>query len=288
MISLLLSFLLLNLEAKAKPEAPLLMTSFSVIQSLVEQIAPAEALVQSFVPVESDPHDYKLSMQDMMKLKNVHMYFYFGHDVDDHLIPNQEIKNKCDVSEGLKLVQDKSQKVDPHAWQDPLMGVQMAENILLCLIESFPAHKKQMQKNFKNLSTELKKISTDFKKLFESLPPADKKMITVHKAFQYLEDPFQLQIFSIQGLHSHSEPSARSLQSLIDQVKIHKIRYLFPEQFEVSSTFKRLQSLTTVQLGPRLYSDTLSEASGPAANYQKMIRHNLESIYQALKTKDAL
>ncbi len=289
MKSLLCFLLLLNLKAAASPaKTPVLMTSFSVIQSLVEQIAPENSNVQALVPLESDPHDYKLSIQDLMKLQNISLYFYFGHGVDDHLITNQEIKNKCRVSKDLKLIQDKSNRSDPHAWQDPMMGILIGENILNCLIQTFPDQKKQMQKNFKQLLIELTKISVEYRKLFESLPEAHRKMITTHQAFQYLESPFQLQIYSIQGLHTHAEPSARSLQILIDQIKTHKIGFLFPEKSEISSTFKRLQSLTTIQVGPRLYSDTLSTKSGPAANYQTLLRHNLSSIYQALKTKDHL
>jgi zinc/manganese transport system substrate-binding protein len=286
----LLCFLLsLNLNAAASPgKTPLLITSFSVIQSLVEQIAPEDSNVQVLVPLESDPHDYKLSLQDIMKLKDVQMYFYFGHGVDDHLVTHQEMKNKCQVSRDLKLIQDKSNRSDPHAWQDPMMGILIGEKILKCLNQTFPDQKKQMQKNFKQLIMELKKISVEYRKLFEALPTANRKMITTHQAFQYLESPFQLQIYSLQGLHTHAEPSARSLQILIDQIKTQKIGFLFPEKPEISSTFKRLQSLTTIQVGPRLYSDTLSVKSGPAANYQNLLRHNLNTIYQALKTKDRL
>lgn len=286
---LILFLFSINTQAlAAKTENTSLITSFSVLQNLVKQIAPEDIQVKALVPLDSDPHDYKLSIQDVIKLKKIHMYFYFGHGVDDHLITNQEIQNKCRVSSNLNLIQDKSKNVDPHAWQDPMMGVQMAQNILSCLNQIFPDQKKQMQKNFDRLSAELKKISTDYKKQFQSLPSESKKIVTAHMAFRYLEGPFQLQIFSIQGLHSHSEPSARSLQNLVDQINTHKVGYLFPEKTEVSSTFKRLQSLTTIKLGPRLYSDTLSSESGPASSYQNLVRHNLESIYQALKTKDNL
>ncbi len=289
MKSLFLLLLITNLNAEAaSPQPPLLMASFSVIQSLVEQIAPKDLRVEAFVPIEADPHDFKLSIQDIMKLKNVQIYFYFGHGVDDHMITNQKVEKACQVSSKLKLLEDNSKNKDPHAWQDPLMGIQIAETILFCLIQTYPDQEKQMQKNFKNLSLDLKKISNEYKKLFQTLPIDNKKIVTAHRAFQYLEKPFQLQIRSIQGLHSHSEPSARSLQNLIDQIKTDKISHIFPEKSEVSSTFKRLQSLTTVELGPRLYSDTLSSKSGPAANYQDLIRHNLKSIYQALKTKDDL
>ena len=272
----------------AKTENTSLMASFSVLQNLVEQIAPGDVAVETFVPLDSDPHDYKLSIQDLMKLKKIRMYFDFGYGVDDHLMTHQKVQNRCRVSSNLNLIQDKAKNFDPHAWQDPMMGVQMAQNILSCLNQIFPDQKKQMQKNFDHLSTELKKITTDYKKQFQSLPAESKKIVTAHMAFRYLEGPFQLQIFSIQGLHSHSEPSARSLQHLVDQIKTHKVGYLFPEKAEVSSTFKRLQSLTAIKLGPRLYSDTLSTKSGPASSYQNLVKHNLESIYQALKTKDHL
>lgn len=285
---LFLYLLNLNLQASAQTQPPLLMSSFSVLQNLVEQIAPPSSRIETLVPLEADPHDYKLSIQDMMKFKNVKLYFYFGYGVDDHITSNIEIKNKCQVSKNLKLITDIKQKTDPHAWQDPQMGILIAEQILLCLKLVFPDQIKTMEQKFKKLNAELNQISSEYIKLYGKLPSQELKLVTTHAAFQYLEKPFQLQILSIQGLDSHSEPSARSLQNLIDQIKLKKIRYLFPEKEEVSSTFKRLATLTSLKIAPRIYSDTLSDSSGPASSYQKMVRHNLESIYQALKTKDDL
>jgi zinc/manganese transport system substrate-binding protein len=61
------------------------------------------------------------------------------------------------------------------------------------------------------------------------------------------------------------------------------VRAVFVENISNPRVIEQIAKETGVKLGGALYSDALSDASGPAATYIDMMRHNARALAAAMR-----
>ncbi|MDD3447333.1 MAG: zinc ABC transporter substrate-binding protein, partial [Zavarzinia sp.] len=115
-----------------------------------------------------------------------------------------------------------------------------------------------------------------------ALPPERRKIITSHDAFGYLAEAYGLQVLATQGVSTESEASAKGVAELIEQIKAEKAPAVFLENITDPRLTKQIAEETGAHIGGTLYSDALSNASGPASTYIAMFEHNLAALAEAL------
>ena len=84
------------------------------------------------------------------------------------------------------------------------------------------------------------------------------------------------------GVSADSEPSARDVARIIAQIKKQKIPAVFMENVSDPRLMQQIAKETGARIGGTLYSDALSDASGPAASYIEMMRSNVGELTKAL------
>ena len=85
-------------------------------------------------------------------------------------------------------------------------------------------------------------------------------------------------------MSTESEASAKDVAKIIRQIKAEKIPAVFLENVSDPRLLEQISRETGAKIGGELYSDALSEASGPAPTYLEMFRHNVETLTAALPT----
>ena len=85
-------------------------------------------------------------------------------------------------------------------------------------------------------------------------------------------------------MSTESEASAKDVAKIIRQIKAEKIPDVFLENVSDPRLLEQISRETGAKIGGELYSDALSEASGPAPTYLEMFRHNVETLTAALPT----
>ena len=116
------------------------------------------------------------------------------------------------------------------------------------------------------------------------LPPARRKIITTHDAFGYFGATYGMEFIAPEGVSTDSEASARDVAKIIRQIKAEKVPAVFLENVTDHRLLDQIARETGAKLGGTLYSDALSEASGPAATYLDMFRHNIRTLAAALSS----
>ena len=86
-----------------------------------------------------------------------------------------------------------------------------------------------------------------------------------------------------QGVSTTSEPSASEMAHLVNSIREQKVAAIFIENTGDTRLIEQLKRETKTQVVGTLYSDALSEASGSAGSYLKMMEHNLETLLNALE-----
>ncbi|MBM7660435.1 zinc transport system substrate-binding protein [Bacillus mesophilus] len=171
--------------------------------------------------------------------------------------------------------------LDPHVWLDPLLSIQLSENILHVLEELKPDAKADFEKNFNELKIELEQLDQEFKDTIAN--SSTKEMIVAHAAYGYWEARYGIEQISVSGLSPTNEPSQQELTKIIDTAKEHKIKYVIFEQnvstkiAEIIKNEIKAEALTLHNL------ESLSEDdSSNNQDYFSLMKKNLETLKTAL------
>jgi zinc/manganese transport system substrate-binding protein len=114
------------------------------------------------------------------------------------------------------------------------------------------------------------------------IPVDRRKIITTHDAFGYFGDAYEMEFIAPEGLSTESEPSARDVAKIIAQIRTQKIPAVFFENVTDPRLMQRIAEESGAKIGGKLYSDALSEPSGPAGNYIALMRNNVREFDKAL------
>jgi zinc/manganese transport system substrate-binding protein len=171
---------------------------------------------------------------------------------------------------------------DPHAWQDLANARFYIANIAdgLCTVDAgnCPAYRE----NAARYQQEVTALDGEIRTLFAAVPKDRRRLITSHDAFGYFARAYGLEMLAPVS-STGAEPSARDIAALIRQIREHGISALFVETITDPRLMEQIARETGAKVGGELYSDTLSQADGPAASYLEMMRHNMRVIAAALK-----
>ena len=174
-------------------------------------------------------------------------------------------------------------KNDPHAWQNPANVVIYTQNIVAALSKLDPSGAALYRKNGDAYIAALTELDRWAMRQFAQFPPAKRKVITSHDAFEYFGAHYQVRFLAPQGVSTDSEPSAKEVANLIRQIRKEKIRAVFIENMSSPKLLQQIGKEAGVTLGGKLYADALSQADGPAPTYLKLMRYNIEQLLAQMK-----
>jgi zinc/manganese transport system substrate-binding protein len=304
--------------AAEPPKAPLkVVASMSVLGDMVRQVGGGAVDVVTLVGPDADTHMFEPTPANARDLKDAGLVVMNGLGLEPWLPRLMKATGtraaSVTVSEGVKPRragghshdrdqdqdhnQDHSQDhdheqhhdrghargaVDPHAWQDVANAMIYARNIAAALCQADSPRCPDYRAGGDALVHDLESLDREVKEAFAPVPRAERKIITTHDAFGYYGAAYGLTLLAPEGMSTEAEPTARSVAALIRQIRREKITAIFVENVTDSRLIERIARESQAVVGGRLYSDALSAADGPAASYQRMIRHNTRMIVAAL------
>ena len=120
------------------------------------------------------------------------------------------------------------------------------------------------------------------KDFFADIPKTTLKVITSNDVFLYFVRAYDIDFRSPADFTTESEPSAGELAALITEMREDGIKALFAENITDPGLIKQLAREVSAEIGGTLYSDALSEASGPANTYINMFNYNIKELATVL------
>jgi zinc/manganese transport system substrate-binding protein len=276
-----------TLQATAQTRIPVIV-SFSIISDLVRQIGGERVVVTSLVPANTDMHMFQPSPAHSRQLAGAKLVVINGLGLEgwaDRLV-------KASGYGGARLVASKGVKAlrggghgryDPHAWQEVANVKIYVANIRDGLTTVDPEHKDAYAQRAADYLKQLEALEDEIKAALKDIPKP-RRVITSHEAFSYYGDAYDIEFLAPQGVSGDAEPSAATVAQLIRQIKREKTSAIFVENIN-TRIIERIVRETGAKIGGTLYSDALSEASGPAATYIDMIRYNTRLISNALRNQ---
>ncbi|WP_372686625.1 metal ABC transporter solute-binding protein, Zn/Mn family, partial [Castellaniella sp.] len=269
-------------------EAPLrVVATFSILGDMVREVGGDQVAVHVVVGPLAEVHDHEPTPGDLQALGQAQVLVSNGLGLESWL----PALRSASGFDGLDVVatQGVVPRVlpgqggpDPHAWQDPALGVRYLENIAAGLAQADPGHAGQYRARAGQLAARLLAADARWRAQLAQIPPEHRVLATAHDAFGYLAQAWGLRILPLRDAGGHAEPSARAMAAWIRELKAQPVRALFLEQGSPSQALQQVSRETGVPLAGPLFADALDAPGRPAGTYLGMLEHNAGQLLEAL------
>lgn len=244
-----------------------------------------------------DPHTYKATPSDHRLLRNADLILYNGLHLEGRMVDaiealaaNQAVVAVAEAIDQNTLRQPSefAGHYDPHIWFDVALWMKVAERIRDALIQQRPAQQERFTKNAAAYLRQLAELNDYCRLRLQSIPPPRRVLVTAHDAFGYFGRAYGLEVLAIQGISTESEAGVKKVNDLVDALVQRRIPAVFIES-SVSPRF--IEALVqgcgsrghSIKIGGELFSDAMGAEGTPEGTYIGMVRHNVDTIVEALK-----
>ncbi|MOA26863.1 Periplasmic zinc-binding protein TroA precursor [compost metagenome] len=166
--------------------------------------------------------------------------------------------------------------------------VSATETIRDTLSEYDPANAKKYEENATKYIAQLNELDEEIKSRISEIPEKDRVLVTAHDAFGYFGDAYGVKVMGLQGISTAAEYGSKDVSKLRDFLVENKIKAVFVESSIPTKSMEAViagakQMGHEVKIGGELYSDSMGEPGSDADTYIEMVRHNVNTIVEALK-----
>ncbi len=262
------------------------------LADIVRNVTGDRLIVESLLPINSDPHSYQPAPRDIIKVSDSNVLIINGGGIETFITPLLDnaggSRLVITASEGLISLPDPNgehPEGDPHFWMDPNNVVFYVENIRDGLIQADPQGKQFYMDNAIAYIAKLKALDAWIVERVAQIPPEHRLLVTNHESLGYFATRYGFTVVGsiIPSVSSESVPTASQLAELIDKIRISGSRAIFMETGTNTDLAEQILAETDVILVSNLYTASVSDVHGPAPTYIEMMKYNVNLIVDALK-----
>lgn len=175
---------------------------------------------------------------------------------------------------------------DPHIWFDVSMWKQAMAYTASELKAAVP--RCVNQEGVQTYLSALDSLHEHVVSSIQEIPEQQRVLITAHDAFSYFGRAYGVEVLALQGISTAAEYGVRDVTDMIDLITDRRIKAIFDESAlsprSVEAVVAGCENRGfTLARGGTLYSDALGGPGSGAETYRDMVRHNVETIKNALK-----
>lgn len=275
-------------SAPATTSTPTIITTFSVLADMTQQIAGDTATVTSLVPLNGDAHVFEPTPANGVALVNATAVIELGVGFEpwfaDLYAASGSKATQITASTGVTPLMA-GDETDPHIWHDVANAIIMAQNIRDGLVTAMPSKKETLTANAAAYIAQLEALDNEIQAQIATLPAAQRKLVTSHDTFGYFAARYGFEVVGT-GLGSvtteSSDPDAASIVALVNDIKASSVQAIFVENMSNTKVMEQIAQEAGVTIAPALYTDALGEANSSGATYIEMIRYNVRTMVTAL------
>ncbi len=290
----------------AQDDEPLnVVTSFSILADIVENVGGEHVEVTSLVSVGGDAHTFDPSPDQIVTLAEADLVVEVGGDFEPWLDDLVESSGTSAVHfEAFPAEHDHEQEEattaedehahgdeeheahsDLHAWLDVHNTVHTVELLGQTLAEIDPDNADAYAANAEAYIAELGPLETYIVEQTETLPEEQRQLITTHRSFGPFADAYGYEVAGVLLKSDSTEGAdapASHVAELVGTIQEHGISAVFPDTPGGADMLSPLANEAGIEVAPALYVDTLGEEGSGAETYIAMMRHNIDTIVTAL------
>lgn len=253
-------------------------------------------------------HDYQLTTKDMKLLEQADLLLLNGGGMESFLeaaigsLPHLQVISS---EEGIELLGAQSEhrhehdeehageeeehleevhaeddhghdhgEYNAHIWLDPHRYHHQVENLAAGLMEADPTNRSMYEANRDRYLSEIEAVHQDYQEVFAEMQ--EQPVIIFHDAFAYYSELLPLEIVKVVAMEGEeSALSAGEMAEVIEEIRMHQIRYLLiEEQYQ-----QTVADVLAAETGTRtVVLDSLVTGGGEMDSWLSGMRANLEVL----------
>lgn len=270
-----------------------------MITDIVRNLAGDYAEVEGIIGEGIDPHLYKPTRGDVVKLSQADVVFYNGLLLEGKM--TDVLEGVASTGKPVKAVteaileetdyllekDDGSEYTDPHVWMDVSGWLRALPVVAETLAVYDPKNAEAYRTKAAVYTEQLEALDAYAKEVMSTIPESQRVLVTAHDAFQYLGRAYGIEVRGIQGISTESEAGVRDLEDLVDFIVERQIPAVFVESSVADKNVRALVEGARARghdviIGGSLFSDAMGQAGTYEGSYIGMIDSNVTTITNAL------
>lgn len=267
-----------------------------MVADVVRNVGGDRVQVEALMGPGVDPHLYKASEGDARRLWRTEIVFYNGLHLEARMaevlaqmnrrVPTVAVAEAIPTSSLLSPPEFEG-AYDPHVWFDVRHWMIATEEVRDGLIGVDPDNSAYYRRNAHEYIEQLQRLHEYLLRRAAELPPERRVLVTAHDAFNYFGRAYGFEVLGLQGISTVSEAGTGDVQRLARIIAERRIPALFVETSIPLRTVEAVRAAVhargfDVQIGGELYSDAMGAPGTPQGTYIGMVRHNMDTIVDAL------
>ena len=275
----------LQAEAKFK-----VVTTFTVIQDIAQNVAGDAATVESITKPGAEIHEYEPTPKDIVKAQSADLILWNGLNLErwfERFFQNIKDKPAVVVTEGvtpLSIYEGPYKDApNPHAWMSPSNALIYVENIKNALVKYDPQNADAYQKNAAAYAEKIKQLDKPLREKLSQIPADQRWLVTSEGAFSYLAKDYDLKEGYLWPINAEQQGTPQQVRKLIDLVKKNHIPVVFSESTVSAKPAQQVAKESGAKYGGVLYVDSLSAADGPVPTYIDLLNVTVSTIVKGFE-----
>ncbi|XBS69077.1 metal ABC transporter substrate-binding protein [Acerihabitans sp. KWT182] len=262
-----------------------IVTTFTVLQDMAQNVAGDAAQVDSIIKPGAEIHDYQPTPRDIVKSLSADLVLWNGLNLERGFTRFYgDIRDvpSVVVSEGIEPLPIRAGPYrgnpNPHAWMSPGNALVYVENIRKALVRYDPGHAETYNRNARKYAAKIAALDAPLRARLDKIPAGLRWLVTSEGAFSYLARDYALQELYLWPINAEEQGTPRQVSHVIDQVRAHGIPVVFSESTVSDKPARQVSKETGARYGGVLYVDSLSAAGGPVPTYLSLLCETTDTI----------
>jgi len=285
LLATLISVLALSLSSSLAYAKFKVVTTFTIIQDMAQNIAGDAATVESITKPGAEIHDYEPTPKDIVKAQSADLVLWNGLNLErwfEKFFQNVKDKPAVVVTDGIEPISihegPYTGNPNPHAWMSPSNALIYIENIKNALVKYDPQNKETYEKNAALYAQKIKELDKPLREKLAQVPEAQRWLVTSEGAFSYLTRDYGFKEAYLWPINAEQQGTPQQVRKVIETVKAHNIPVVFSESTISPKPAKQVAKETGAKYGGVLYVDSLSNKKGPVPTYVDLLNTTVSTI----------
>lgn len=268
-------------------------TTFTVLADMVQNVAGDAADVVSITKPGAEIHGYEPTPQDLVRAIDADLILWNGLNLElwfEQFLANLGEKPSVTLTDGIDPISIAEGayegKANPHAWMGLDNALIYIDNIEAALAEYDPENAEVYAENADTYRTALQDTIAPLREQIAQIPEEDRWLVTCEGAFSYLARDFGMKELYLWPMNADAIGTPQQVRGVIDGVRDNDIPVVFCESTVNTSPAEQVARETGSTFGGVLYVDSLSAEGGPVPTYLDLLRVTSETIVAGLNADE--
>lgn len=272
-------------------------STVSPITSIVENIGGTAVELEGVIPEGVNSHTFEPPPSVVGAIEDADLIIMNGLKLEEPTLELAE-SNKKDSAVILLLgdeaITPEEYKYDfsfprdegrpnPHVWPNPELIMEYATLVHDRLVELDPDNEEYYDANLDAFMKRLERLDQQMRIAAQTVPEANRKLLTYHDSWAYWADRYGFTVIGAIQPSDFSEPSAKEVANLVDQVKQENVPAIFGSEVFPSDVLETIADETGAVYVDDLRDDDLpGEPGDDDHSYLGLMVNNMRIMIPAL------